>query len=190
MTRILSVGIDDSLSWTGIAAVCRDDQYRKNSAELVCCGMIKGSGKHEWTASAYHIAEHCHEVIMKVLHSQPRFGQMELRISIELPYTWGMKSIVVARTGAVQKLYFLAGCIYGRMKGYNCLLVQVNTWKGSLPKKITYQRMKEKYGFRFPPTEKNFNMSDAVGIADYGLNKRTRDDFSLPQLQPSAFRVL
>lgn len=183
MKKILSIGIDDSLSCTGIAIIKRN----KGVDTLIDTSIIKAETKMDWTAAALRIAKICNESTMPKRLKYLKRGY-EIRVAIELPFTWGLNSIVVERTGSVQKLYFLAGCIYNEFQG-KCLLVQVNKWKGNSPKKITYQRMKEKYRFRFQANERNFNVSDAIGIADHALNKRTKADFVCPQFVTSVSRV-
>lgn len=155
---MISIGIDPSINTCGWAIV-------SSKRGLIKCGLILGDSKRDWTCAAFNMA-------VKVAEVCPHAGG---RITIELPQTWSSSRGIPAKMGgAIQKLYFLVGAIYVRLGGA-CHLVPVSKWKGNVPKKVTYHRMKSKYGFKFPPNDKNFNVSDAIGLADYGLTLNDYD---------------
>jgi len=61
---------------------------------------------------------------------------------IEFPaFYQGFGGQVTARSGALVKLAFTVGILYGALP--ECHLVPVSSWKGSLPKEIVIQRIRK-----------------------------------------------
>lgn len=88
-------------------------------------------------------------------------------IYIETPshYSAG-KGEVARNSGAILKLMFLVGAVYGAFKDQVTLL-PVSRWKGNVPKEITQRRMLKRWN-----ATGDHNAIDAVGIGDYVISQK------------------
>lgn len=90
---------------------------------------------------------------------------------IEKPGSQGTRSIASVSSDSYTKLCLAAGVIAGAAMSHGILveLIPVHSWKGQLPKRITKQRMEEKYKLKC----KTDDEADALGILDWWLGKNT-----------------
>ncbi len=88
---------------------------------------------------------------------------------IEKPQLWGAyKSTASLHSGALLGLHILTGALYWWAQSHfeRAYLIPVTEWKGQLPKRVTQQRMEQKYKVKFRTDDE----SDAVGLGDYFIN--------------------
>lgn len=85
----------------------------------------------------------------------------------EMPDVWySAKGQVAKDSGALEKLYFIAGMIHGRYL-YFAYPVSVMSWKGQLPKEVTLNTIKKKYHL----TDSIYtHEADAIAIGDYYIS--------------------
>jgi len=81
-------------------------------------------------------------------------------------------------SGALQKLYFVVGCIFGILGehlGYQHItFIPVYQWKGQLPKQLTTVRVNRKYHLHLDWKTNENNIADAIAIGDWYLNERKK----------------
>ncbi len=90
-------------------------------------------------------------------------------VVIEQPQLWGAyKSTASLHSGALLGLHILVGALYwwAHSRFERAHLIPVTEWKGQLPKKVTQQRMEQKYNVKFRTDDE----SDAVGLGDYFIS--------------------
>lgn len=120
----------------------------------------------------------CYQIneMLKILR-EDRITKIDTLV-VEKPATWGSgRGMKAATSGALQVLARAEGVITTSLKlGLQARLVytvEAIKWKGQLPKEIVFDRMNKKYGLNLKAkTQAVFNMTDAVGIFDWYLNKK------------------
>lgn len=143
------ISIDPGLNGTGWAI------WKKGN--FLVTGIICPPKKYEWFDRARMITRD-----LSILVNDNGIENMH----IEYPAYFGsVGGRMVAGGGGLVKLAFLTGMICGRAVDLDLKinLVEVNKWKGQLPKKIVEARIKKILGKR---TTKDFktHIYDAVGI--------------------------
>lgn len=92
------------------------------------------------------------------------------KVFIEWPsnFMGTAKGQVAIGTGSILKLAYLIGLISGSIQGPEMVLISVQRWKGSLPKKVTQKRAEKFF------KQKGFSnhVSDAVGIGQFVIENK------------------
>jgi hypothetical protein len=88
------------------------------------------------------------------------------QVVIEQPEPWGSyKSMASDKSGSLVMLHLMVGALIGwfaQKADTEVRLVKVSQWKGQLPKKVTQDRLKKRYGRVFQSDE-----ADAVGLGEW-----------------------
>ena len=156
------VGIDPSVRHARAGwAVLR---HRRPGSALVEAGTIDipDERKLPWPIRAIVIA---HEAIR--IAEQASAGIIVCEMPAVFHSARGRQG---TRTEAIQKLYYLVGCIAGKADelGIPFETYTPIQWKGNIPKEVTIRRINRKYGTSISDN----NVADAVGIAAYHISQQ------------------
>lgn len=169
------VGIDPSIRFMGIAIL------RGSSGKLLTYTLLVGprGPKNTWISRAAR----CVDMVQEWWGSRKK--AMDIRTSlfvIEMPQVFGSRrGRRGLQTESVQKLYYLVGRLTEWVEGHggDVLLVHPSKWKGQVPKQITRRRVLRRHpkliqdrGLMSMGAKRASNIFDAIGLADYGLDKR------------------
>lgn len=136
-----------------------------NPAELLVRTGLLSSSFSKWQDNVNRITV---QIVDLLFAARPRL------VLVELPSVWysprGARS---KASGAAQKISLAAGLYFGICMTFPTVrlgyLIEPGEWKGQLPKLLTFRRMTRKYKLNLEPTDRNFNLTDAVGIYDFFL---------------------
>jgi Holliday junction resolvasome RuvABC endonuclease subunit len=136
---------------------------RSKTATLLDSGVISINARREkdWINRCDLMTDHLVDLAQ---------AQRAERCIIEMPQTFSGKRGRVARnTGSVAKLTGLVMSLRLAMlyEGVDVTLVTVRKWKGSLPKRVTQQRVRRYWSW----SKSDHNEADAVGIGDWYVRR-------------------
>lgn len=163
METKISIGIDPSINYTGIAVIkaCEGSYEILNLKTITSDSKMRKSldritrVKLMWLNSINHLGDYTSPI--------PDV------ITIEQPRQWGAyKSQAAGSRNDLLDLTLLVGLVAG-YSFYKCdlmLFVPPNKWKGQLPKAVTQQRLKKYFPDEPWGTD---HESDALGLALHGL---------------------
>jgi hypothetical protein len=136
-----------------------------NDETLTRVGIISG-GKGEWWERAQHVATELRKLVLT-------WDNNKADVVAEFTEFHGAANKMMGwKTGDLQKLTFLSGCIAGRMYPRKFTPVTTSGWKGQLPKDVAARRVEKILGKKavvavgLPPITRKQGMDawDAVGI--------------------------
>lgn len=114
------------------------------------------------------------DLMLEKVHALRAMGEVPADvIAIECPEPWGAyKSMASSRSGSLQMLTLLTGvltCWAINTVGVDYVhLIKVSQHKGQLPKRVTQERMEEKYHCIF----RTDHAADACSLGDYILTTK------------------
>jgi Holliday junction resolvasome RuvABC endonuclease subunit len=75
------------------------------------------------------------------------------------------------KKGDLQKLVFLVGTICAQVSPFKFYAVEVNAWKGQLPKQVVEDRMRKRLGTRPDELGVRLHAWDAIGIGMWAMGR-------------------
>ena len=157
------VTLDPGLRGTGIAIW--------DSGKLFATKVVEPTAGDWWTRSRF-VADAIYNHVCFYMSDRPA-GPNRDRYRIIMETTQFMGSGMAWKTGDMQKLTFLNGVIYERLRQAKSFYpVMPNEWKGQLPKDVVIERAERELGKKFcARLGVKTHAWDAVGIGLWAMGR-------------------